>query len=59
MLITRSTIYATSRAGTAYWGYSTGVIFRCNGVAFVVVFLWLMFCAGATWAFCRKYAFGE
>ena len=41
MLNTRSTIYATSRARTAYY---TGVIFRCNGVAFVVVFLWLMFC---------------
>jgi hypothetical protein len=28
VLNTRSTIYATSRAGTAYWEYSTGVIFR-------------------------------
>ena len=44
ILNTRSTIYATSRAGTAYWGYSTGVIFRFNGVAFLVVFLWFMFC---------------
>ena len=41
MLNTRSTIYATSRAGTAYY---TGVIFRFNGIAFVVVFFWLMFC---------------
>ena len=41
MLNTRSTIYATSKAGTAY---NTGVIFRFNGIAFVVVFFWLMFC---------------